>query len=360
MNQFGQLIMTGIKGTALTQEEATFLEKEDVGGVILFSHNYENPAQLAELVNSIQKTRNEYPLFIAADQEGGRVMRFRNQFTPLPSPMDVVLLDSPKISFHLTKIMAEELAACGVNVNLAPCCDILTNENNKAIGDRAYGTDADTVSKYISSIIRGLQVNGVMACAKHFPGQGDTSKDTHTDDIAVIKRSLEELRERELIPFVKAAKARVDFILMSHATVDGIDPDLPCSLSEKAYRLLRDELRFTKIAITDDMQMKAISDRYSMEDAVIRSINAGANMLIYRDMDQAEAALKIIKEAVRTKKIKNETIKSSFDTILELKKEQLSEYKPIYIPEISKKVNTRASQVFIQDILARLEKAKTN
>src|SRR5690606_6242152 len=119
--------MTGIDGLTLSSDEADFLEKENIGGVLLFSKNFESPAQLAELINSIQKCRREYPLLIAVDHEGGRVMRFRSHFTQFPSMMEIASLGSPKICFHTAKIMAEELSACGININLAPVCDITNN-----------------------------------------------------------------------------------------------------------------------------------------------------------------------------------------------------------------------------------------
>ena len=152
MNEIGQLVMTGISSKTLLEEERKFLEQENIGGVILFSHNFESPAQLAELVNAIQSCRNEYPLYIAVDNEGGRVFRFKNHFSQLPSAMDISILDSPKTCFHISKIAAEELAACGVNLNLAPVCDVWNNPKNKVIGDRAYGSDAETVSKFVCVI----------------------------------------------------------------------------------------------------------------------------------------------------------------------------------------------------------------
>ncbi|MEI8347012.1 MAG: glycoside hydrolase family 3 N-terminal domain-containing protein, partial [Pseudomonadota bacterium] len=126
MSEVGQVIMTGIGGVTLTKDEEEFISKENIGGVLLFSRNYESPVQLTELINNIQKLRNEYPLFIAVDHEGGRVLRFRKDFTQFPAMMEFSRATSPKLCFHANKIMSEELAACGINVNLAPCCDVLT------------------------------------------------------------------------------------------------------------------------------------------------------------------------------------------------------------------------------------------
>ncbi len=353
----GQLIITGISGTQLLSEEVKFLESENIGGVILGANNFESPAQLAELVNNIQKCREEYPLFISVDHEGGRGSSFGQPFSKLPAALDLVHLDSPKIVYHVTKIMADELSAVGVNLNLAPVCDILEAEESKVIGDRAYGRDPDTVSKYISSVIRGLQTNGLMSCAKHFPGHGGTTKDSHTD-LPIIKRTLDELRSHEFIPFVKAVKSRVEFVMMAHLIVEGIDPDRPCSLSDKAYQILRSEMKYNKIICTDEMTMGAITTKFSATDAPIMAINAGADILIYREMNSAMVALESLKEAAKTKKIKNETILAHHTAVMNTKKANLKQYNPVYIPEISKKINQRASQVFLEELAQKINSAK--
>ncbi len=353
MSNLGQLVFTGISGTVLTDEEKKFIEEENIGGVILFANNYESPAQLAELVNSIQALRQEYPLYIAVDHEGGRVMRFKTHFTQFPPMLDLVKTNSPKNCFQVASIMAEELSVCGVNLNLSPVCDILTNQSNKVIGDRAFGEDPESVSKFISSMIRGFQTKNVMSCAKHFPGHGDTSKDSHFD-LPIVKKNLEELQKNEFIPFIKAAKSRVEFVMMAHLVVEGIDPDLPCTLSEKAYEILRRDLKFTNLIITDDMQMKAITDNFGTEDAAVMAIKAGADIVEYKDMDQAKIALEALKNASKTKELKNEVIKDRTDRVNESKKANLKEYSPIYIPEIAKKINTNQSQVFLKDITEKI------
>jgi len=354
MDQLGQLLITGISGTSLTEEEREFIEKENIGGVILFANNYDSPAQLAELVNSIQQCRSEYPLFVAVDNEGGRVFRFRSGFTNFPPMYEIGLTESPKLCFHIAKIMADELNACGINVNFAPVCDIWNNPNNKVIGDRAFGKDEETVSKFSSSIIRGLQTNGILACAKHFPGHGSTTKDSHFD-LPIVKRTMEELERDEFKPFVKAIKSRVEFVMMAHLVVDAIDNELPTSLSPKAYEILRNDLKYNKLIITDDMEMKAITDNYSVEDAAVKAIGAGADIIEYRSFDLAKKALAGLQEARKVKALKNERLKESFDRVLSAKKEYLSEYSPVYIPDIAKKVNTGASKSFIKEVQDKID-----
>ena len=339
MDNIGQLVISGIKGTSLLPEEIEFIKNEKLGGIVLFPYNFEDPAQLAELVNSIQKHRDEYPLFISVDQEGGRVIRFKKHFTQFPSMMDLAKTNSPKLVYAVHELMAKELAACGINLSYSPCCDILTNPENKVIGDRAYGSDAETVEKYISAAIRGLQTNGILACAKHFPGHGDTSKDSHVD-LPLVKTSIEELRNRELVPFIKASKSRVEFMMMGHLLVDALDDKYPTSLSAKAYDFLRNETKFTKIVITDDMEMKAVADRFSIEEAAVLAMNAGTDMLLYRFMEDAVKAINAIREAVKKRGIKKEHMLEKLGRVERCKKEFLSNYQPIYIPKIVDAFNT--------------------
>ncbi len=337
MNLFdvGQLFITGISGVALTEEEKTFLKDCNIGGVILFKHNYQDPAQLAELINEIQTLRDEYPLFISVDQEGGRVRRFQTHFTQFPSMYEVGEQDSPKLTFEVHKALAEELNACGVNLNYSPCCDIWTNENNKVIGDRAFGKTAEIVEKNVSAAIRGLHTSNVRACAKHFPGHGNTTKDSHFD-LPYVKKSLTDLKQEEIVPFLKASKSRVEFIMMAHLVVDAIDKDKPCTLSEKAYSFLRSELKYKKLIVTDDMEMKAITDNFGFEDAGKQALEAGADVLLYRSMEKTKLVYESIVTEIKQQNLKKSLLEDKINRVLDCKKRFFSEYQPIYIPTITK------------------------
>ena len=353
MNQLGQLVFTGISGLTLTSEEKTFIEKEDIGGVILFSKNYESPAQLAELVNSIQVLRKEYPLFICTDHEGGRVVRFKTQFTQWPPMLEIAKLDSPKLVFEMATIMAEELLACGVNLNLAPVCDIWNNPENKVIWDRAFGTDHETVSKFISSMIRGFETTGIMSCAKHFPGHGNTLKDSHYD-LPIVKKPLDEIKAEEIQPFIKAVKARVDMIMMAHIIVEDIDPELPCSLSPKAHQILRQDLKYKGLILSDDMQMGAITAHRGTGEAAMMAIRAGSDLIEYRDMPEAVLGLEGLKKAQKDKTIKANDFQDRLNRVAEAKKNYFKEYKPIYIPDLEKKFNRKASLAFVEDLKKKI------
>lgn len=349
MNQLGQLIFTGLAGLTLTDAEKKFIENENIGGVILFSKNYENPAQLAELVNSIQVLRKEYPLFICTDHEGGRVVRFKTHFTQFPPMLDIAKLDSPKLAFEVATIMSEELRACGVNLNLSPVCDIWNNDQNKVIGDRAFGTDHETVSKFASSMIRGFQTSGLMSCAKHFPGHGNTLKDSHFD-LPIVKKPWAAIQEEEIQPFIKAIKARVDFVMMAHIIVEDLDPLLPCSLSAKAHDYLRSNLKFKGLILSDDMQMKAVTDHYGKGQAAAMAIQAGSDMIEYRDFEEAMIGLEGLNKAYKDKSLKAQEVNDRISRISETKKRFFTEYKPIYIPDIEKIIQRKSSQTFVADL----------
>ncbi len=350
----GNLIITGIKGLSLNDQEKELIKTEKIAGVILFAHNFEDPAQLAELVNSIQALRDEWPLFISVDHEGGRVQRFKKGFTHFASMYDIARADSPKLTYEVHAVMAKELSACGINLSYSPVCDIWTNPENKVIGDRSFGNDIETVEKHVSAAIRGLQTNGVLACGKHFPGHGNTLKDSHYD-LPFINESLEELKAREIQPFIRASKSRVEMMMMAHLMIDALDTKNPTTLSPKAYQFLRDETKFTKIVITDDMEMKAIADRHSIEEAAVLAMDAGTDMLLYRYSEDAARAIQAIREALKTKKLKKEKYLDKIARVEECKRENFKEYKPIYVPKISSAFNSPEAKKALETYQAFLD-----
>jgi beta-N-acetylhexosaminidase len=280
-------------------------------------------------------------------------MRFKNHFTQFPPMLDIAKLDSPKIAFAAATIMSEELKACGINLNLAPVCDIWNNEQNKVIGDRAFGTDDETVSKFISSMIRGFQTAGIMSCAKHFPGHGNTTKDSHYD-LPIVKKSWAAIQEEEIQPFIKAIKSRVDFIMMAHIIIDDFDAKLPCSLSHKAHEFLRGDLKFKGLILSDDMQMKAITDHYGMGEAAAMAISAGSDIIEYRDFPEAVIALEGLNKAYKDKVLRPQDVNDRVNRINETKKRFFTEYKPIYIPDIEKILSRKSSQIFLNELKLKI------
>ena len=323
----GQFIFTGISGHELTVDEKKFLKEENIGGVILFSRNYENPAQLRELVDSIQALKGTHPFYISVDHEGGRVFRFDDFIRP-PCMYDLARLGSLEIVSRLVRIMALELRSCGINLNYAPVCDIWNNRDNEVIGDRAFGHDGETVSPFVSRVVRELQSNGILACAKHFPGHGCTLEDSHYL-LPIVSKEISELRRNEFLPFIEAIKSGVEFVMMAHIIIDGVDDNTPCSLSEKAHQILREELGFKNLIIADDMQMKAVFDRYGVEEAVVLAVRAGADIVIYRDMGEARPGLEGLKKAVRNRQISDDFIQKIASRIGTSKKKYFSSLMPL-------------------------------
>ncbi len=349
MQKVGQFIMTGITGYSLTENEKKIISEEDIGGIVLQSCNFEGPGQLAELVNSIQQIRGDYPLFIAVAQEGGRAVEFKTHFSQFPSMHEVAAKNSPKVTFEIYSIMAKELSACGINFSFSPCCDILTNEDNKVVADRAFGNTVEVVEKHISAVIRGLQTHKVLACAKHFPGLGGISKDSH-EALPVVKTPLSQLISREFIPFIKASKSRVECIMMAHLLVDEIDSSLPTTLSPKTYELLREVIKFSKLIITDDMSASAMTSRYSIEEAAVSALMAGADILYYKNFEEAQVATAAIKNACKTKKLQNSIMEEKLQRVVTCKKDNFAEYSPIYIPSLGNVLNSQEAQKLISQL----------
>jgi beta-N-acetylhexosaminidase len=353
MDNFGPLIMTGIKGPRLSKDESDFIRNEKIGGVILDAANFEDPAQLAELVNSLQKLRDDYPLFISVDHEGGSAGQFKTHFTQFPSMMEIAKLESPKIIFEVHQVVAKELSACGINLSYSPCCDILSNKDNKVISDRSFGVDSESVEKFISAAIRGLQTSNILSCAKHFPGMGSTGQDPRVE-LALVKLSLDDLRDRELRPFIKASKSRTAFMMMGHLLVDVLDEHLPTSLSSNAYQFLRGETKFSKLIITDNLDMKVITDRFTPEAAATAALGAGSDMLLFGRMESAHKALGAIREAVKKRSLQRDGVIEKLLRIEKSKKENLSEYSPIYIPKITDSFNSPSAKKLLDQILLAL------
>lgn len=322
LSRLGELLFTGIDRTTLGDDTAAFLSQAGIGGVVLFSRNYASVEQLVELCNQIQECRADLPLWIAVDQEGGRVQRFKDPFTRIPPALEIAKTDSPKIAFELAQLMAKELKVCGINLNFAPSVDILTNPKNTVIGDRAYGTTEAQVTKMVSGIVRGFVVEGIQPCVKHFPGHGDTFEDSH-DELPRVSVPLEKLYERELKPFSKTFKSRCNMVMVAHILNDLIDPDYPATLSTKTLQgILRKDMRFTKIIFSDDMEMKAIT-KFGPDKIPLLAVQAGCDVLVYRSESVARKAYESLRKALDEGELSPERVIESADRSREVKKEIL-------------------------------------
>ncbi len=334
----GELFFAGFSGLEMEDSSMEFFKKARIGGAILFTANYENPGQLAELTNQIQECRDGAPLWISADQEGGRVQRFKRPFTKIPDARTVGLTDSPKLAFELAEVCAKELKAVGVNLNFCPVADINTNPKNPVIGARAYGSTEDQVSKMVTAVVRGHLVQGVQPCVKHFPGHGDTQSDSHFA-LPKIDTDIDLLREREFLPFSKAFKSKCQMVMTAHVLNSKLDPKLPSTLSARALKeILRKELRFNGLIISDDMEMKAITEHF--EDAPRLALEAGCDILIYRSEAATRAAYESLIHSLEAGKLAPEIVLEAAARSRALKKESLRRHEPIVIAQLGSKIGT--------------------
>jgi beta-N-acetylhexosaminidase len=283
VRRVGQRFMVGFEGLAASADVKALLREFGVGGVVLFSRNVADPEQVVELVRELQTIArdagHETPLLVAVDQEGGRVARLREPWTVWPAARAVGRLGSEETARQMGAALAEELSACGVRYDFAPCVDVDTNPKNPVIGDRSFGDDPDLVGRLGAAMIRGLQENGVAACAKHFPGHGDTEVDSHLD-LPAVDHTRARLADVELRPFRKAIEAGVATVMTSHVIVREIDDARPATLSPDVVSgLLRKELAFTGVVVTDDLAMGAVAKHWKPAEISVLAAKAGCDLL---------------------------------------------------------------------------------
>lgn len=330
---FGQLMMIGISGESLTKDEKKFIIDHNISGVVLFARNVKEPKQIYELCSEIQSLRHEQkeklPLLIGIDMEGGRVRRLGKPFTPWPAAKKLGDLDNPAATFNFAVAMGAEMHAVGINLNFAPCLDVLTNPTNTAIGDRAISSDFRVVEKHSSAIVRGFLKAELITCAKHFPGHGNTVIDSH-DDLPEETTDLNTLQNREFVPFKKALRSKADMIMMAHILNKNIDPDLPASLSSKyILDILREDFRYRGVVVTDDLDMGALLKHFSREEIPVKALKAGCDLLLYcNDPTSPPIALESITEALAQGVLPKPLLEAAHSRISKLKIERLKKVDP--------------------------------
>jgi len=317
----GQLLHIGIPKAELSEETIRQINEIKPGGIIYFSRNIQNPDQVKKLSLKLQQL-SLLPLFISTDQEGGAVMRLADGVTVFPGNMALGATRSATLSYQAGRITGEELYLLGVNMNLAPVLDVNNNPNNPVIGLRSFGEDPNLVSELGSALALGLQDAMVIATAKHFPGHGDTDQDSHLN-LPIVAHPAKRLHEVELIPFKSAIQKGLRAIMTAHVAFPAIEPDptIPATLSKNVLTgLLRDELEFDGLILTDCMEMKAISENYGTVEGAIRTIAAGADMVLISHTPKLQLeAFDALLNAVNTKRISEERLNESVLRILQAK-----------------------------------------
>ena len=278
--QPGQLAFVGFRGTEVPYDLARLLAQGRVGGVVLFSRNIESPEQLRELCQTLHRAAPpDLPPLLAIDQEGGRVQRLRAPWTEWPPMRRLGDRDEPADTRAFADALARELADLGIHLDFAPVVDVDTNPQNPVIGDRSFGREPARVIRHALAVIEGLQAGGVAACAKHFPGHGDTDTDSHLQ-LPRVRHDLHRLREVELAPFAAAAKAGVASIMTAHVVFEAVDRKRPATLSPDVMALLREELRYDGVVFSDDLEMKAVADHHRPEQMVLGGLESGVDAFL--------------------------------------------------------------------------------
>lgn len=318
--KIGQMVLSGFNGTDFNGELDTLINDLKVGGVILFSRNIEDSNQLKKLNLDIEEANKNIPVFISIDEEGGRVNRLAKNIKRFESAKSIGDKGDIKYAYENGKEIGKTLKAYKINMNFAPVLDIYSNSKNTVIGDRAFGNNEKIVETMGIATMQGLKDEDVIPVIKHFPGHGDTEVDSHIG-LPVVEKSIDQLYDFELVPFKKAIESGADAVMVSHILMKQIDDKNPATLSYNLItEILRNDMEFSNVIITDDMCMKAITNRLSVEEASIKSIKAGSDIiLIGSDIGKTKSVIEKIKLAVERNEISEKRIDESVYRILKLK-----------------------------------------
>jgi beta-N-acetylhexosaminidase len=299
----GSLIVCGFEGVQAPATIDRWLSEELVAGLILFKRNIEGVQQAALLIESFHRRSGaSLPLLVCVDQEGGRVARFGEPLLQLPPMRSLAEAGDPALTRDSASVLARQLRALGINLDFAPVLDVDTNPRNPVIGDRAFGRTPEAVIEHALAFADGLHAGGVLSCGKHFPGHGDTELDSHLA-LPVLRHDRARLERVELAPF-RAAVRRLPAIMTAHVVFEALDPSAPATMSSTVIdQVLRKELGFAGAVFSDDLEMKAVTERYPIEEAGIAALGAGCDLLLVCSDLDAAARLRgsIVAEAARSR-----------------------------------------------------------
>jgi len=329
--KIGQMLIIGTEGTQVDEITRRMIKEYKVGGFVLFGRNVKSSEQLLSLINEIKNVNsiNNIPLFISVDEEGGTVSRLPSELIKAPSAHEIGKKDDIQVSYDIGSLIGEQLRAFGFNMDFAPVLDIHSNPSNPVIGDRALGTDVDTVKRHGLMEMKGLQSENIISVVKHFPGHGDTEVDSHKG-LPVIMHDMERLENFELVPFLEVIKEKVDAIMIAHIQFPALDDKNPASLSKALITtILRDKFKYDGVVITDDLTMGAIVDNFEIEEAALKSINAGSDiLLVCHSVQKQQKVITGLLDAVKEGRLTEKRINESIYRILSLKKKYQLEDQP--------------------------------
>ncbi|HEV2069973.1 MAG TPA: glycoside hydrolase family 3 N-terminal domain-containing protein [Acidimicrobiales bacterium] len=293
-----QVLVVGLPG-ATVSSDAMVEEILDVGvgGVLITTPNVKSSAQIGQFVSDVRALAGR-PIVMTAGEESGRVATFRDVLGPTPAARSLAASRSAQEVRDMAEDVGSRLAALGIDLDLAPVVDLDGGPAGGIIGDRSFSADPSTASAYGLAWAQGLAAAGVHPTAKHFPGHGRVTGDSHVE-LPTVDASLEELRGSDLVPFAELIDAGVPVVMLDHIAYTVFDPDLPASLSPKAYQFLR-EMGFEGVAMTDSVGMGAVNLMWSFPEAAVLSVSAGADAVLTTDGSQARSMRDALVEAVRS------------------------------------------------------------
>lgn len=300
----GAVIVGGFDGTSAPGAVLARLEDGRLAGVTVFKRNIESPSQLATLVRSLVNATDRGsmpPPIVSIDQEGGRVARLRAPVIELPPMRKFGAHGDPSLTRRALALLGRQLSALGCTTDFAPVADVDSNPDNPVIGDRSFSRDPLACAAHVVAAIEGLRDAGVLACAKHFPGHGDTALDSHLA-LPILEHDRTRIDAIELVPFRAAFASKVASVMTAHVVFTAFDHELPATMSKKIVTdLLRNELGFEGVCFSDDLHMKAVADRFGIEESAVRAIEAGCDaLLICTDIESQERARIALAERARS------------------------------------------------------------
>jgi beta-N-acetylhexosaminidase len=315
----GQMFVVSVGGTEPDYYIEKMVRERNIGGVILFGYNMKSEKQVASLTRSLQdlsmRTEPAVPLFVAVDQEGGDIAS-APWVAPEPAAAEVGSRGDPQEARDAAARMGRQLMKAGVNTDLAPVVD---TGFGAAIGNRAYGDDPGLVARMGRAAVRGFEDTGVVSAAKHFPNHGAANSDSHVS-LPVVRHDAQTVRSYDLPPFEAAIDAGVPMVMVGHLVYPAIDPDHPASLSRNAISMLRGDLGFNGVVLTDDLAMQGANGGGPPAKAAVEAVEAGADLLLISSVPQQQAdAYDAVKEAVESGEIPRSRIEKSVKRLLEVK-----------------------------------------
>ena len=343
--KLGQMMMVGFNGNHINDRIRDLVLKYKVGGFILYKKNFDSYEQMLKIIKELKElnSKNKIPLFIAIDQEGGRVNRMPNEIKNLPSAYKLAQTGDIELVKEAAQITGEMLYNSGINMDLAPVLDIKRFKNKHAIGDRAYSDNKEDVIKYGIETMQQLQNNNIISVVKHFPGHGLTDKDSHFF-LPVVRKSMEEIEKEDIVPFKYAIKEGTDAIMVGHIIIRAMSKTLPASLSRKFIgKYIRKKLKFNGLVITDDLKMRAIRFVYGYKLAIRQAFTSGVDIVMFRfDHKDEKNAIKQAYNMAKFGLIKEARINRSVKRILKVKEKyavsDTREFDGINVNEINEKI----------------------